>query len=163
MDRKCARALHGIAKRAASSCPRNQHSELCLWAPVALGGITLSNDITKTRRSQSADPQQMPRVPRCRPKRCGQGCGGPHPARFRGIDPSCSPLRRPPAVLGKLSSFLNTVPRTVPLFRAQNKAKTVTEHHDLAARQMGDGLTSIRRGIAPPPATGRACPAPKSG
>ena len=31
MDRKCARALPRIAKRTASSCPRNQHSESCLF------------------------------------------------------------------------------------------------------------------------------------
>jgi hypothetical protein len=31
MDRKCARALPRIAKRVASSCPRNQYSELCLF------------------------------------------------------------------------------------------------------------------------------------
>ena len=32
MDRRCADAVSGIAKRTASSCPRNQHSELSLWA-----------------------------------------------------------------------------------------------------------------------------------
>ena len=34
MDRKCARAPPGIAKRTASSRPRNQHPEFCVFGPV---------------------------------------------------------------------------------------------------------------------------------
>jgi hypothetical protein len=59
---------------------------------------------------------------------------------------------QPPAATashhGKIDILPKAVPGNVPLFSAQKKAKTVTEHHDLA-RQIGDGLTSVRRGITP--------------
>jgi hypothetical protein len=108
-------------------------------APVGLAG-----GVTKTKRSQSADPPQMPRVPGCRLKRCGRGCAGPHPARCRAIDPSCRP---PPGATashyGKIGILPKGRAKTVLLFGAQKKAKTVTGYHNLASPS--DGRPHPRR------------------
>jgi hypothetical protein len=68
----------------------------------------------KTKRSQSADPPQMPRAPGCRLRRRGRGCADLRLVRPRGIDPSLQPPCGPPAIAGKLASLLNAVPKIPP-------------------------------------------------
>src|SRR5271169_2659663 len=58
-------------------------------------------EITKTKRSLSPDPPQMPRAPGCTPRRGGRDYGDLHLVRFDAIDLSCRSLRRPPVTTAK--------------------------------------------------------------
>jgi hypothetical protein len=71
-------------------------------------------------------------------KRCGRGCGGPHPAGLLGIDLSCSPLRRPPAIMGKVASFLRPCPTEFPSLVPKRRRKRL---QDITIWEPGSGET----------------------